>query len=67
MRRYITISHKPRLADIDYDPDAENYLSRTVYEPEPQAIRTGLLNAQGNDIYCVEERDPIGFVNWSKF
>lgn len=66
MKRYITLSHKPKLADMDEYPDAENYLARTVFEPEPQAIKTGLLDASGNDIYCVEDREPIGFVRWDK-
>lgn len=63
-RRYITLSHKPELADIDSDPDGENYLSRTIYENEPVTVRTGLLDASGNDIYMREENDPIGFVWW---
>jgi len=45
-------------------PDPEDYLSRTVFEREPQAIKTGLLDAHGNDIYMIEENDPIGFVRW---
>lgn len=64
MRRYVLLAHKPKCADIDYDPDAENYLARTVFEPEPQAIKTGLLDASGNDIYCIDEADPIGFMRW---
>lgn len=64
MKRYVTL-HKPKLADMWSEPDAEDYLARTVYEPEPQSVRTGLLDASGTDIYSIEERDPIGFVRWS--
>jgi hypothetical protein len=33
----------------------------TVYEPDDTPRYTGLLDAQGNDLYAVEERNPIGF------
>lgn len=62
MKRYVTMRSK--VAGMYDDPDAENYLARTIYQPEPQAIKTGLLDAQGNDIYMIEENDPIGYVRW---
>ena len=61
MRKYVTM-RKTRLADADGEPDAENYLARTVYEPEPQIIETGLLDSQGQPIYAIEAMGPIGFV-----
>lgn len=39
-------------------------LARTVFQPEPQAIKTGLLDASGDDIYMIDEPAPIGFVRW---
>lgn len=66
MKRYVTLSHKPKSADYSSDPDGEDYLARTVFEPEPKAIRSGILDASGNDIYCIEEMEPIGFVRWNK-
>ena len=63
MKRYII---KPRAADIDIDsdPDAENYLSRTVYEPDSAPQPTGLFDANGNELYAIDEREAIGFVRW---
>jgi hypothetical protein len=60
----MTFIHLPKLADVDGEPDAENYLSRTVYENEPQVLKIGILDASGNDIYMIDEPDPIGFVRW---
>ena len=60
MKRYVTM--RTKAADMYDEPDAENYLARTVYELETRAIKTGLLDAQGNDIYMIEENDPIGYV-----
>ena len=64
VHRYVTFAHKPKSADMWDGPDAETYLARTVFEPEPKAIRSGILDASGNDIYCIEEMDVIGFVRW---
>lgn len=60
MKRYL-IANRPVAADIDSEPDGEDYLGRTVFEPEPQPIGTGLLDAQGVPIYAVHEPRPIGF------
>lgn len=65
MKRYVTLAHKPKSADMWDGPDAESYLARTVFEPEPKAIRSGILDASGNDIYMIDEPDEIGFVRWS--
>ena len=59
MKRYFT---RPRLADIDAEPDAENYLARTVYEPDDTPYETGILDAQGNKIFAAIRMDQIGFV-----
>lgn len=63
MRRYVTM-RRPRLAAMDNDPDAEDYLSRTVYEPDDAPQPTGLLDAQGNELYAINEMDPIGFIRF---
>jgi hypothetical protein len=65
VKRYII---NPRLAPMpDWSgdgPDAENYLSRTVHEPDPTPYPIGLLDAQGNELYAVNEMEPIGFVRF---
>lgn len=38
--------------------------STQVLDPEPQTVKTGLLDAQGRPIYRVEAMDPIGFKRW---
>lgn len=60
MRRdYVTV----RSAKIDEEVDAENYLSRTVYEPE-ELIDIGVLGSDGNKVMARRRMDPIGFVRW---
>lgn len=60
MRRdYIT----RRSADIDENVDAENYLARTVYDPE-ELIDIGILDADGNKVMARQRMDPIGFIRW---
>lgn len=58
MKRYTT---KPiHMADIEIEPDAEDYLSRTVFE-DNDPIDTGLLDKNGNAIYSFNVMDRIGF------
>lgn len=52
-----------RSAKIDEEVDAENYLSRTVYEPE-ELIDIGVLDSDGNRVMARRKMDPIGFVRW---
>jgi hypothetical protein len=52
---------KVRLADYDDGPDAEDYLSRTIYVPDETPYETGILDAQGNMILAQVRIDPIGF------
>ena len=60
MRRdYVT----RRSANIDEEPDAENYLARTVYDPE-ELIDIGILDADGNKVMARLKIDPIGFIRW---
>jgi hypothetical protein len=59
MRDYVV----RRSADIDDNTDAENYLSRTVYEPE-ELIDIGILDADGNKVMARRRLDPIGFIRW---
>lgn len=40
--------------------------SCTVLEAEPHSPFSGLLDQHGNRLMVVEERQPIGFVNFSK-
>ena len=60
MKRYGLLS-KPKAADWEIGPDAENYLARTVYEKEPTALETGILDQHGNMIHVFDEMEPIGF------
>lgn len=61
MRKYVTL-RRTKAADVDGEPDAENYLARTVYEQEPQVIDTGILDLHGNPVFAIEAMQPIGFV-----
>lgn len=38
-RRYVTM--RTKAADMYDEPDAENYLARTIYQPEPQLDTCG--------------------------
>lgn len=60
MPRYIAL--RPR-AGYDHDSmeawdDAHGI---TVFEPDDAPVETGLLDAQGNPLYRVQERAAIGF------
>lgn len=60
MRRYMV--KRPKSAPLDdFQVDAEKYLATTVYETELTPEPTGVLDAQGNELYAFEEREPIGF------
>ena len=52
----------PRLADIDQNVNAEDYLARTVYE-DRELIDIGVMDANGNPIMAMERMEPIGFVH----
>jgi len=58
VKRYKSI---PCMADIEVEPDGEDYLSRTVIE-DTDAIDTGLIDKRGTPIYLVSRMDQIGFV-----
>lgn len=47
-----------------YEAAATDYLARTVYERDRSPIVTGLYDAAGNELFAVEEVDPIGFVRF---
>ncbi|MBZ9922198.1 hypothetical protein LB579_31445 [Mesorhizobium sp. BR1-1-7] len=59
MREYVRIA--PRSADIDSEPDGENYLARTVFE-DFELFDTGVLDADGNKVMARQKLDPIGFI-----
>lgn len=63
-RRYVTMTQRSVASDDWYEANAMDCLARTVFQPEPQAIKTGLLDASGDDIYMIDEPAPIGFVRW---
>lgn len=53
-----------RSARIDEEVDGENYLARTVYEPE-ELFDIGILDSEGNKVMARRRIDPIGFVRWA--
>jgi len=57
-REYVSI----RAAKIDENVDGEQYLARTVYEPE-ELIDIGILDSDGNKVMA-RRRLEIGFVKW---
>lgn len=57
---------RPRAAHEDVGPDAEDYLSRTVFESEPRVLFTGLLYPDGEPVLRYEHKDPIGFIHWDE-
>lgn len=64
MRKYVT---KPCAKRRFHDDEWEIYndlecIARTVHEPEPEPQPTGILDKQGNELFSVEEMEPIGFV-----
>jgi hypothetical protein len=54
-----------RMAKIDEEIDGENYLGRTVYEPE-ELYDIGIVDSDGNKVMARRRLDPIGFVRWSE-
>lgn len=59
MRRYTSVKPRAYLEDwYDRDPFPSHL---TVYEPDEGPFFTGLLDAQGNELYAYDEREPIGF------
>jgi len=60
-RIYVTVKRKPKLADIDENVNAEDYLGRTVYE-DYELIDTGLMDEDGNKIMAHQKMDQIGFI-----
>jgi hypothetical protein len=60
MKRYFV---RKVMGDIEHGVDAENYLSRTVYEADPDLIDIGVMDADGNPIYAANAKAPIGFVH----
>lgn len=64
MRRYVT--KRPRMniewaEDWEYAGNHTMETNVTVFEKDNHPIPTGLLDANGVELYAVDERDPIGF------
>jgi len=57
MRRYVT---RPK-AFVSESHTPEYQPTVTVYEAEPAPMATGLLDQFGQQIYRVDEKEPIGF------
>ena len=56
------VTRSKRMADMDYEPDGEDYLARTVMEQEPECVDTGLMDKNGTPIYRQSLMGPIGYV-----
>lgn len=60
MREYVI---KPK-ADRSWDePDAKDYLARTIYE-DYEIVDTGMLDHAGNKIMARKKPDPVGYVRF---
>lgn len=68
MRRYMRLPVASAIrSDHDYTfTDAQEYLARTVHEPEPRMVNTGLLYPDGSPIIAYEAMGPIGFVRFEE-
>jgi hypothetical protein len=49
-----------RRLDIDEEPESEGSYAKTVYEPDPTPIGTGIQS--GVEIFRVHRLGPIGFI-----
>lgn len=60
--RYVT---KPA-ADAEFwdEANALDCLAREVYEADPAPRPTGVLDRSGNELYAINEREPVGFVRF---
>lgn len=56
--------HPRQMDDIVVRVDGENYLAKTVYEPD-EYIDIGLLDEFGNKLVVRRRRNPIGFVHFT--
>lgn len=61
-RSYVTV-RRNRSADIDSEPDGEDYLARTVFE-DHELIDIGVVDRNGDPIMARKRTDPIGFIRW---
>ena len=60
-RRYVTLHRRANDEWWD-EADACDSLAKTVYERDAEPRPTGLLDKQGNELFCIDEMDPVGFV-----
>ena len=66
-RRYRTIPSRRPLKGtfIDDETDYVSVPDLIVYDPEPQTVRTGILDARGEEIvYDINMMEPIGFIHF---
>lgn len=59
MPRYFT---RRAWFDFGHDEIATESQTLTVFEPEDEVRPTGILNADGDELFSVSERLPIGFL-----
>lgn len=46
------------------DPNASDYLAKTVLETDSAPRDSGLLDARGNKLFSAEVKSPVGFVRF---
>lgn len=62
MKRYVTKAKSAE--DWDYAEARPPVVSMMVSERSPEPVFTGLYDAAGNQLFSVDELDPIGFVRF---
>lgn len=63
MRRYI-IKPRARYSEDLREECPDIGMAHTVFEPDPSPRPTGLFDVSGNELYAVDEMEPIGFVRF---
>lgn len=59
--KYVALRTPPRASE-NWADDQPIFDARTVYEPEPEPVRTGLLNADGTPLYRMPDPKKIGYL-----
>ncbi len=65
MRRYFSRPHgwlDPAFADNSLEP-AGSLPNITIFDRDHTPRKTGLLDHLGNDLFAVDDAEPIGFVH----
>jgi hypothetical protein len=58
----VTIRYVTKAERVDGEDGDVSYTAGTVFERDDAPRDTGLLDANGNRLYRLEQRAPIGFI-----